>query len=154
VRCAVPACNHCNLDISASSPKLWKPPLSAWSCRSQQQLSGQQRPRDFRLRPQSQRMALSSVPPAVPVTHTNISKRPSRSRRRPFRVPSPCRKNEQENCRFPWDWQPRRPSASPPAAGKLARSSVAQHFVECAPTRTLARPNPPPAHPSIVPPLR
>ena len=56
-------CHHSNLDISANSPKLWKPPLSAWSCRSWQQLSGQQSPRDFRLRPQYQHIALSSVPP-------------------------------------------------------------------------------------------
>ena len=56
-------CHHSNLDISANSPKLRKPPLSAWSCRSWQQLSGQQSPRDFRLRPQYQHIALSSVPP-------------------------------------------------------------------------------------------
>ena len=33
---------------------------------------------------------------------------------RPFGVPSPCGKNKQENCWFPWEWQPRRP-------GKRAR---------------------------------
>ena len=80
--------------------------------------------------------------PALPHATSSTSKRPARSRRRPFGVPSPCRKNEQENCRFPWDWQPRRPPTSPPAAGKLARAPIAQRFVECAPTCTLARPIP------------
>ena len=50
--------------------------------------------------------------PALPHATSSTSKRPARSRRRPFGVPSPCRKNEQENCRFTWDWQPRRPPAS------------------------------------------
>ena len=133
-------CHHRNLDISARSPNLWKPPLSVWSCQSRQHFSGQQRPRDFRLRPQSQHIVISSVPPRG--TQHIQHKRPSRSRRRPFGVPSPCRKNEQENCRFPWDWQPRRTPTSPPAAGKLARAPIAQRFVECAPTCTLARPIP------------
>ena len=111
-------CNHSNLNISATLPELRKPPLSAWSCRSRQQHPRQQRPRNFRLWPQSQSIALSSALPAA----LTISKRPARSRRRPFGVPSPCGKNGQEHCRFPWDWQLRRPPASPPAAGKRARS--------------------------------
>ena len=125
---AAPApCNHSNLDISANSPKLWKLPTSAWSRRSRQQHSRQQRPCNFCLRPQSQRIALSSVLTAAPT----ISKCPARSLRRLFEVSSPCRKNEQENRSFSRVWQPRRPPASPPAASKRARSHR---------SRTLARP--------------
>ena len=138
-------CNHSNLDISANSPKLRKPPSSAWSCRSRQPHSRQQRPRNFRLRPQSQRIALSSALPAA----LTISKRPARSRRRPFGVPSPCGKNGQENCRFPWDWQLRRPPASPPAAGKRARS---RHPAR-APAHAHARAQQPPSLLPIHPPL-
>ena len=64
-------------------------------------------------------------------------------RRRPFGIPSPCRKNEQENCRFTWDWQPRRPPASPPAAGKRTHSHHPTRitFVARAPrAHTRARP--------------
>ena len=129
-------CNHSNLDISANSPKLRNPPPSAWSCRSRQPHSSQQRPRNFRLRPQSQRIALSSALPAA----LTISKRPARSRRRPFGVPSPCGKNGQENFRFPWDWQLRRPPASPPAAGKRARSRHPALHRASARARTRARP--------------
>ena len=135
-------CHHSNIDISARSPNLWKPPLSAWSCRSRQphsRLSGQQRPRNSRLRPQSQRIALSSALLAA----LTISKRPASSRRRPFGVPSPCGKNGQENCRFPWDWQPRRPPASPQAAGKRARSRHQALHRASARARTRARPAPP-----------
>ena len=70
-----------------------------------------------------------SKPPAISVSdskspHTNLScepmpsRRPARSRRRPFGVPSPCRKNEQEHCMFTREWRPRRPPASPLAAGE------------------------------------
>jgi hypothetical protein len=138
-------CNHSNFDISANSPKLRKPPPSAWSCRSRQSHSRQQRPRNFRLRPQSQRIALSSALPAA----LTISKRPARSRRRPFGVPSPCGKNGQEICRFPWDWQLRRPPASPPAAGKRARSRHPARAPAHAHARAQQPPSPLPIHPPL-----
>ena len=142
-------CNHSNLDISANSPKLRNPPSSAWSCRSRQPHSRQQRPRNFRLRPQSQRIALSSALPAA----LTISKRPARSRRRPFGVPSPCGKNGQENFRFPWDWQLRRPPASPPAAGKRARSRHPARAPAHAHARAQQPPSPLPIHPPLPKPL-
>jgi len=82
-------------------------------------------------------------------TTSTISKRPARSRRRLFGVPSPCRKNEQENCKFPWDWQPRRPPFSPPAAGKRARSN--HPALHRASARAHARSQQPPSPLSIHP---
>ena len=140
-------CNHSNPDISAHPPELRTPPLSPWSYRSRQHYSRQHRPHNLRLRPQSQHIAQSSALPPAPT----ISKRPARSRRRPFGVPSPCRKNEQENCRFTWDWQPRRPPAFSP--GKLSRRP---HHPAHPREGALARPTAPQSsstHLPIPPPL-
>ena len=52
---------------------------------------------------------------------------------RPFGVPSPCGKNKQENCWFPWEWQPRRP-------GKRARSHHPALHRASTRARTRARP--------------
>ena len=145
-------CNCSNPDISGNPPKLRTPPLSPWSCRSRQHHSRQQRPNDFRLRPQSQRIALSIALPPAPT----ISNRPARSRRRPFGVPSPCRKNEQENCRFTWDWQPRQPPAFSPTTGKLSRPpspSTSPRGRPRAPNRTPISPQSPSAHIPTPPPL-
>ena len=54
------------------------------------------------------------APSGASHTTSNTYQRPVRSRWRPFGVPSPCRKNEQDNCRFTWDWQPQRLPASFP----------------------------------------
>jgi hypothetical protein len=105
-------------NISAHPPEPRKPPPSAWSCWYQLQLSRQQRPINFRLQLRFQNLTRSSDSHAA----SNPSKRPARSRRRPFGIPSPYRKNDKENCRFTRDWQSRRPPASPSAAGKLSRS--------------------------------
>ena len=69
-----------------------------------------------------------------------------------FQAPSPLAQNGQENFRFPWDWQPQRPPASPPAAGKLTppHRSALRRVRAYSNARTA---NPPPAHPSIAPPL-
>ena len=75
---------------------------------------GSNPPSKFHRRLQSPPRALSGVSHAAP----SISLRPARSHRRPFGASSPCRKNEQENCMFTWEWRPRRLPASPPAAGE------------------------------------
>jgi hypothetical protein len=120
-------CNHSNLDISANSPKLRKPPPSASSCRSRQQHPRQQRPRNFRLRPQSQRIALSSALPAA----LTISKRPARSRKMDKKTSGSHGTGSLDG--LPPLLRQKVSSRAPP---------IAQHFVECAPTRTLARPTP------------
>ena len=119
-------CNHSNLDISANSPKLRKPPPSASSCRSRQQHPRQQRPRNFRLRPQSQRIALSSALPAA----LTISKRPARSRKMDKKTSGSHGTGSLNGL--------------PPLLRQQvsSRPPIAQHFVECVPTRTLARPTP------------
>ena len=91
--------------------------------------------------------------PVHPPPATTISKRPARLRRRPFGVPSPCRKNEQENCRFIWDWRPRRPPAFSPATGKLPRAPITQHNTKRAPSRAQPHPNHPPPISPYPPPL-
>jgi hypothetical protein len=96
---------------------------------------------------QSPPRALSGVSHAAP----SISPRPARSHRRSFGASSPCRKNEQENCMFTWEWRPRRPPASPPAAGESfpapPSSSTSSH------ERPRAHDQPSPEHPSLNPPI-
>ena len=84
-RCAAAARfgNPSKLNISANPPKFRKLPPPAWSCRSQLQLSGRQPSGKSHQRPQSTRIAL----PSASHTTSNTSKRPARSRRRPFGVP-------------------------------------------------------------------
>ncbi len=74
---------HSKLNISANPPKFRKLPPPAWSCRSQLQLSGQQHSSKPHHRPQSPRIAL----PSASHTTSSTSKRPARSRRRPFGIP-------------------------------------------------------------------
>lgn len=133
-------CNHSNLDISANSPKLRIPPPSASSCRSRQQHPRQQRPRNFRLRPQSQRIALSSALP----TALTISKRPARSRVRSESLHPAERTNKK--------------TAGSHGNGSLddqvsARAPITQHFIARAPARAHARAQQPPSHLPIHPPL-
>jgi len=75
---------------------------------------GSKPPSKIHRRLQSPPKALSGVSHAAP----SISPRPARSHRRPFEASSPCRKNEQEHCMFTREWRPRRPPASPLAAGE------------------------------------
>ncbi len=133
---------HSKLNTSANPPRPRKPPPTAWSYRSQLQLSGQQP------LPASSICCCNLRPERCPASPTQ---RPARSHRRSFGASSPCRKNEQENCMFTWEWRPRRPPASPPAAGESfpapPSSSTSSH------ERPRAHDQPSPEHPALNPPI-
>ena len=125
----------------ANPPRPRKPPPPAWSCRSQLQLSGQQTPQQD--------------PSAVAISAQSAVRRLPRCAQH-IPAPSPL---AQASVRSLLTLQKERTRTlhvhmgvaasatsriSPPAAGKLARATVTQHFVERQPARVHAHAQPSP----------
>jgi hypothetical protein len=118
-------CNHDNLDISANAPKLPKPPPSVCSCRSPAAAPAAAIPH--------------GAPSGSSHTTSTISKRPARSRRRPFGVPSPCRRTNQKTA---GSHGTSSLDDHPPLLRQQvsARAPITQHYRASARARTRARP--------------
>ena len=129
------------LNTSANPPRPRNSPPPAWSCRSQLQLSGQQTPQQD--------------PSAVAISAQSAVRRLPRCAQH-IPAPSPL---AQASVRSLLTLQKERTRTlhvhmgvaasatsriSPPAAGKLARATVTQHFVERQPARVHAHAQPSP----------
>jgi len=105
-----------------------------------------------------QAAASTQFPPAAAIpTHSTIQcpcrgihhiQAPSPLAQASVGVLSLCGKNEQENFRFLWNWQPRRPPASLSAAGRRAPSHHSSFHRASAP-RAQQTPSPHPIHPPL-----